>query len=192
MSIRQPLLALLDGGDRYGYELHAHFDERTGGAWPLNIGQVYSTLDRMVRDGVVTREDTGDARHVLYALTLAGREELETWWSSPVDRGPGRDDVALKIALAIGAQGVDPVDVIRVQRHSAMQRLQEFNRARRSAGQDDAAWELIADALIFRTEAELRWLDHSEQRLATREVNAKPSAPGRLSTESVPSKQRAR
>ena len=61
MSIRQGILAMLAAGPRYGYQLRTEFEERTGGTWPLNIGQVYTTLSRLERDGLVDR-DRGDRR----------------------------------------------------------------------------------------------------------------------------------
>ncbi|NYI42415.1 PadR family transcriptional regulator [Demequina lutea] len=167
MSIRHSLLVLLSESDRYGYELRTEFEGRTGGVWPLNVGQVYSTLDRLERDGLVTREDVDGERQVRYSLSDAGRAALSAWWASPVPVSKvGRDDVALKIALAASTAGVDVVDVIRAQRRSVMSALQDLNRAKR-AGSDEA-WELVADALIFRAEAEVRWLDHTAARLARR------------------------
>lgn len=170
MSVKHSLLALLDEGDRYGYELRSHFEARTGGTWPLNAGQVYSTLDRLERDGLISRTDGSDGadeRQVHYALTPAGRAEVATWWSSPVPlAAPGREDMALKIALAIHSPAVDVARVIQVQRLEVMRQLQELNRAKRASGSADAAWEIVADAMIFRAEAQVRWLDHTEQRLA--------------------------
>ena len=58
MSIRHSLLALLVEGDAYGNQLRTAFEERTGGTWPLNIGQVYQTLDRLVRDGLAMQQKT--------------------------------------------------------------------------------------------------------------------------------------
>ncbi len=54
MSVRHSLLALLEEGPRYGYQLRSEFEHRTAAAWPLNVGQVYSTLARLERDGLVT------------------------------------------------------------------------------------------------------------------------------------------
>lgn len=177
MSIKHSLLALLAEDDRYGYELRTEFETRTGGAWPLNIGQVYSTLERLERDGLVLRANPDDERQVRYSLTPSGRDEVTRWWTAsvPVAR-IGRDDVALKIALAVASPGIDAGAVIHEQRRDAMASLQELNRTKRSS--TDAAWELVADALIFRAEAEIRWLDHTEQRLALtrRRAPAPPSS----------------
>lgn len=167
VSIKHSLLVLLAEGDRYGYELRQEFEGRTGGVWPLNVGQVYTTLERLERDGLVTREESDSGRQVRYRLADAGRAEVQQWWSSPVPvQKVGRDDVALKIALAASTPGVDVLAVIHAQRRAVMASLQDLNRAKRTGG--DEAWELVADALIFRAEAEVRWLDHTETRLAQR------------------------
>jgi len=188
MSVKHSLMALLDEGDRYGYELRSHFEARTGGTWPLNIGQVYSTLERLTRDGLITRTDGDDERQVHYALTAEGRAEVATWWSSPVPlAAPGRDDMALKIALAIHAPSVDVERVIQVQRLEVMRQLQEINRAKRASSGEDAAWELVADAMIFRAEAEIRWLDHTEQRLSS----AKQGPPQSRAIRPAPSREEA-
>ena len=67
MSVRQSLLAILDQGPCYGYQLRAEFDRRTGSTWPLNVGQIYNTLDRLERDGLVAKGDTDAQGHVYYA-----------------------------------------------------------------------------------------------------------------------------
>jgi len=84
VSIKHSLLVLLAEGDRYGYELRQEFEGRTGGVWPLNVGQVYTTLERLERDGLVTREESDSGRQVRYRLADAGRAEVQQWWSSPV------------------------------------------------------------------------------------------------------------
>lgn len=167
MSIKQALLALLTEGEQYGYELRAGFEARTGGAWPLNIGQVYTTLDRLEKSGLVERREADAEGHVHYGLTDAGLASTEEWWVTPAPHpSPGRDDVAMKIALAVSLPGADVARVIQVQRRSTMETLQDLTRAKRASADDDDAWELVADSLIFRAEAELRWLDHTETRLS--------------------------
>ncbi|WP_291381428.1 PadR family transcriptional regulator [Demequina sp.] len=169
MSVKNALLALLVEGEQYGYELRAGFEERTGGAWPLNIGQVYTTLDRLERDGMVERHEADADRQVFYSLTDAGRAEAEDWWVTPTGATvPSRDDVALKVALAATSPGVDVRAVIQTQRKATMSMLQDLTRTKRASADRDDAWELVADAMIFRAEAEVRWLDHTESRLSRR------------------------
>ena len=80
-------MALLAEGEKYGAQLRSEFEARTGGTWPLNVGQVYTTLDRLVRDGLVESAGTPDADgRIAYRLTPGGHAELRAWWVTPVDR----------------------------------------------------------------------------------------------------------
>src|SRR6476620_1199679 len=86
MSIRHGLLALLERGPRYGYQLRTEFESRTGSTWPLNVGQVYTTVPRLERDGLVVPAGEDEAGCALYAITEDGRDELRQWFASPVER----------------------------------------------------------------------------------------------------------
>jgi len=166
LSIRHGLLALLAHSPRYGYQLRQEFESSTGSTWPLNIGQVYTTLNRLERDGLIEATDEGDETHRVYALSEAGRAELAAWFESPVPREtPPRDELAIKLALAIRAQDVDVGQVIQIQRLSTIRALRQYTQAR-EAVRDDIAALLVADSLVFLTESELRWLDHCEATLA--------------------------
>ena len=104
MSIRHGLLALLERGPRYGYQLRTEFESRTGSTWPLNVGQVYTTLSRLERDGLVVPAGEDEGGHALYAITEGGRAELREWFASPVDRAnPPRNELAIKLAMAVGS-----------------------------------------------------------------------------------------
>ena len=101
MSVRQSLLAILDQGPCYGYQLRAEFDRRTGSTWPLNVGQIYNTLDRLERDGLVEKGDVDEQGHVYWQITDAGSSEVQQWWAAPVERSGGtRDELAIKLAVA--------------------------------------------------------------------------------------------
>ena len=171
MSVRQTLLAILDQGPCYGYQLRAEFDRRTGSTWPLNVGQIYNTLERLERDGLVAKGDVDEHGHVYYEITDAGRAEVADWLSSPVARGQGtRDELAIKLAVAATLPGVDVASVIHAQRRASLAQLQELNRAKYAGanpdGPEELAWSLVVDSMIFTAEAEVRWLDHTEQRLS--------------------------
>ncbi|KJL31013.1 PadR family transcriptional regulator [Microbacterium azadirachtae] len=171
MSVRQSLLAILDQGPCYGYQLRAEFDRRTGSTWPLNVGQIYNTLERLERDGLVERGDADDQGHVYWAITPAGSVEVSGWLSSTVERGTGtRDELAIKLAVAATLPGVDVTAVIQSQRKASLAQLQELQRTKYAGPQPDSpqelAWTLVIDNMIFQAEAEVRWLDHTEQRLA--------------------------
>ncbi|WP_182898567.1 PadR family transcriptional regulator [Microbispora sp. H10830] len=171
MSVRHGLLALLSRGPRYGYQLRAEFEASTAETWPLNIGQVYTTLSRLERDGLVSRDDQGDQNEqgrVRYAITPEGRDELDRWFAKPVSRADRpRDELVIKLAMAVTTPGVDVAAVIRAQRSATMRGLQELTRALRSLdASSEAAQRLVIDSMIFHAEAEQRWLDHCEAVLA--------------------------
>ena len=172
MSVRQALLALLEQGPMYGYQLRAEFEQRTGATWPLNVGQVYTTLTRLERDGLVEGTGADGEGHVIYRVTPAGRDEVSAWFTTPVPRTqPPRDELAIKLAIAVTVPGVDVGRVIQQQRSATMAALQDYTRLKRggraAAPEDraDMAWSLVLDSLVFAAEAEIRWLDHCESRL---------------------------
>jgi DNA-binding PadR family transcriptional regulator len=183
MSVRNALLALLEQGPRYGYQLRAEFEDRTGGTWPLNVGQVYTTLSRLERDGLVEGRGADADGHLVYAVTGSGRDEVAAWFSSPVSRTqPPRDELAIKLAFAVSVPGVDVGAVIQQQRTATMTALQDYTRLKRGGPGDDPhelAWGLVLDSLVFAAEAEIRWLDHCEARLrrAAIERAAAPADP---------------
>jgi len=168
MSIKHGLLALLEQHSMYGYQLRQEFEASTGSTWPLNVGQVYTTLARLERDGLVSQAagDEGDEHQRVYVISDAGRAEVRSWFGTPVrPEAPRRDELAIKLALAVRTPGVDVAAVIQAQRTATVRTLQDYTRAREAAG-DDLSWALVADSLIFAAEAEIRWLDHCETRLA--------------------------
>src|SRR3954471_23873403 len=157
MSVKHSLLAVLADGDRYGYQLRAEFEERTGSTWPLNVGQVYTTLNRLERDGFVEGEGVDDEGHVVYRITDTGRSEVATWFTTPVARTqPPRDELAIKLALAVTVPGVDVGTVIQRQRSATMTALQDYTRLKRRAAEgqarEDLAWSLVLDSLVFAAE----------------------------------------
>ena len=196
VSVRQGLLALLDQADMYGYQLRSEFEAYTGGAWPLNIGQVYTTLERLEHDGLVaiTRPGEGDGErgpsasggsgreHKYYAITRAGRDALRDWFEATAgDEPPPRDELLAKVLLALAGGREHALEVVTRQRTALTAALQARRRALRSAqadagavGDADPAGDglaalapvLVTDALVARAEADLRWLDMCEARLA--------------------------
>lgn len=197
MSVRQGLLALLAERPMYGYQLRQEFESRTGATWPLNVGQVYTTLQRLERDGLVEPlvADGGDgAEHdgtAVYRLTAAGRSEVDRWWTTPVGRGaPSRDELAIKLALAVTVPGVQVPLVVQRQRTETLRGLQEYTRLKHRADADhDLAWLLVLDSLVFAAEAEVRWLDHVEARVARaaqRRPAAQPARAAALAPEPTP------
>jgi DNA-binding PadR family transcriptional regulator len=184
MSVRHSLLALLQDQPRYGYQLRIEFQDRTGATWPLNIGQVYTTLDRLERDGLVKNDGDDGAGHVIYSITEAGRAEVQGWFEAPVERdSPPRNELAIKLALAVTLPGADVAAIIQTQRVASMAALQEYTKARRETTFNqravDTASLLVLDSLIFQSEAEVRWLDLCEARMVQlAQTNGNPLANG--------------
>jgi DNA-binding PadR family transcriptional regulator len=154
----------------YGYQLRAEFESSTGATWPLNIGQVYATLSRLERDGLVAPVGDADTEgRVTYRITDAGHAALEDWFASPVARERrSRDELAVKLAMALTTPGVDAHRVIQTQRTATLRSLQDLTRLKAGADpESDAAWLLVLESMIFQAEAEVRWLDHCELRVGT-------------------------
>ena len=175
MAVREGLLALLQDEPRYGYQLKTEFEVATGGVWPLNVGQVYTTLDRLERDGFVSME-FGDDEQKLYTITVKGLGELGAWWEAvPADEPPPRDELMLKVLMAI-EHGPDHALAVLTRQRSALTSLLQLRRRERAPAEptpdgspptDEAlATQLVTDALIVRAEADLRWLDVCEARIA--------------------------
>lgn len=171
MLVRLPLLALLACGPAHGYELKRDFEAAFGTVWgPLNIGQVYTTLARLERDGLVAaREVEQDDRpnKRVYELTGAGREELQIWLSEPAVRPRVRDDFAIKLVLAGLAGLADPAALIERQRAEYLQALRDLDALQARLGaRATTAERLILEGSALHLEADLKWLDAAEDTLA--------------------------
>jgi DNA-binding PadR family transcriptional regulator len=135
--------------------------------WPLNVGQVYTTLQRLERDGLIESDD--DAEEVgpqkAFRLTSEGAVELNTWLRTPTDlSAPPRDELVIKVLVAIQVPGVDVGEVIQAHRRHVVEQMQEWTRIKRDAG-DDLSLRLVLDAELFRLDSVIRWLDAADGRL---------------------------
>jgi len=167
MVVRNGLLVMLDSGPKYGYQLKMEFEHRTSNVWALNIGQVYTTLARLERDGLIEHLDSDAAdSHQLYRITDLGRQEARMWFATPVDHGtPRRNELIMKVILSLDS-GQDPRQVIQIQRAAAVKRLQEYTLLKTDVDTDsDLAWVIMLDSMLIETEAEVRWLDLVEARV---------------------------
>lgn len=175
MAVREGLLALLSERPGHGYQLKTGFEAATGGVWRLNVGQVYTTLDRLARDGLVRVDDDEGQRS--FRITPDGVAALGAWWETvPGDEPPQRDELMLKVLMAVSRGRGHGLEVIDRQRKAVMSLLQHRRRATSAAkakgGGGSLTKELVDDALVFRAEADLRWLDHCEQRLLDQPADA--------------------
>ncbi|MBA2497324.1 MAG: helix-turn-helix transcriptional regulator [Acidimicrobiia bacterium] len=169
MAVREGLLVLLGAGPRHGYGLKSAFERATGGVWPLNVGQVYTTLDRLERDGLVEPAEADEGQRA-WQLTDEGRGELGAWWwVVPGEEPPPRDELVLKVLLAVAGDRDHALEVIGRQRDALLgllaRRRRQARGRRRDAG-DPVAAELMVDVLVLRAEADLRWLDVCEERVS--------------------------
>jgi DNA-binding PadR family transcriptional regulator len=168
MSVRHALLALLSEGPKYGLRLRQEFEVRTGEMWPLNVGQVYTTLQRLERDGLVKSEG-GDTEGPQkdFRITDDGRRELAGWLRAPAEVGtPPRDELVIKVLVALIVPGVDVHEVVQAHRRGLVEAMQRYTHLKATAPEDDVALALVVDAELFRLEAIVRWLDAVDARLA--------------------------
>jgi DNA-binding PadR family transcriptional regulator len=166
MSVRHALLALLSERPKYGLQLRQEFEARTGEVWPLNVGQVYTTLQRLERDGLVESEGGDEGPQKGYRITGNGRRELVDWLQTPpTDSQPPRDELLIKVLVAVQVPGIDVHDVIQVHRRHLIEEMQRYTRLKADAAEDDVALALVVDAELFRVEGAVRWLDTAEVRL---------------------------
>ena len=173
MSVPHALLALLSEGPKYGLRLQSEFESRTGEVWPLNVGQVYTTLQRLERDGLVETDAEGERSQKRYRITATGAQELADWLRTPPDLvPPPRDELVIKVLVALEVPEIDIHAILQVHRRHAIEVMQRYTQVKAAAGEDDLALALVADAEIFRLEAIVRWLDTADVRL-----KQLPSAP---------------
>jgi DNA-binding PadR family transcriptional regulator len=166
MSVRCALLALLSQGPKYGLQLRHEFEARTGEVWPLNVGQVYTTLQRLERDGMVESDEADEGPQRSYRITEPGERELREWRASPPEvTQPPRDELLIKVLVATQVPGVDVREVVQVHRRHLVQVMQQYTSVKANAAADDIPLALVVDAELFRLEAAVRWLDSAEIRL---------------------------
>lgn len=164
VSIGPALLGLLQTGPRHGYDLKRAYDDRFGQDRPLAYGQVYATLARLLKNGLVEVElEPGDGPdRKRYAITDAGVSDVEAWLTSPEKPEPYlHSALYTKVVLAV-LTGRDGADVLDTQRAEHLRLMRELTR-RKAEG--DLADQLVCDHALFHLEADLRWLELTAARL---------------------------
>jgi DNA-binding PadR family transcriptional regulator len=191
VSVRHALLALLSEGPKYGLQLRQEFEAGTGEVWPLNVGQVYTTLQRLERDGLVASDDAGeDGPQKAFRITDTGESELHDWLRTPPDMAsPPRDELVIKVLVALRLPDVDVADVVQVHRRRLVELMQQYTRLKEDAADDEIGLVLVVDAELFRLDAVIRWLDAVDGRL-TRLGGPVPVPPARA--RSAPERLRRR
>lgn len=179
MPVRHAILGLLHQRPRHGYDLRSAFESLVGGpaVWDLKPAQVYTTLQRLERDGLVEPAETeriSGPDRVVFRLTDTGQAALSEWLSSGVHGDRIRDHFFVKLMVAVRTGGVDPRDVVRGQRLTLYRDLHELTGVRAGLDRDcELARALLLDKAVMQVEAELRWLEMVELRLT--EVERQPA-----------------
>jgi DNA-binding PadR family transcriptional regulator len=167
MSVRHAMLALLSEGPKYGLQLREEFEARTGDVWPLNVGQVYTTLQRLERDGLVESDGTGgEGPQKGFRITDAGEQELARWLRTPPDlSSPPRDELVMKVLVALRVPSADVHAVIQAHRRYLVELMQQWTRIKEDDAQGDLNMLLAVDAELYRLDSVVRWLDSAEARV---------------------------
>ena len=168
MSVRHAVLALLSEGPKYGLQLRHEFEERTGEVWPMNVGQIYTTLQRLERDGLVCADgdDMDAGQQKLFRITTTGAAELDQWLHTPPDLGaPPRDELVIKVLVSLRVPDTDVSAVIQAHRRYLVELMQQWTRIKESGAPDDIGLALAVDAELFRLDSVIRWLDSAEARI---------------------------
>jgi len=167
VSVRHAMLALLSEGPKYGLQLREEFEARTGEVWPLNVGQVYATLQRLERDGLVESDGAGEAGPQKgFRITAEGEQELARWLRMPPDlSSPPRDELVMKVLVALHVPGADVHAVIQAHRRYLVELMQQWTRIKEDDTESDLSMLLAVDAELFRLDSVIRWLDAAEARV---------------------------
>jgi DNA-binding PadR family transcriptional regulator len=167
LSVRHAVLALLSEGPTYGLQLRQEFEARTGEVWPLNVGQIYTTLQRLERDALIESDDDLDSGpQKTFRITADGTAELAHWLRTPPDLElPPRDELVIKVLVAMRVPGTDVHEVIQVHRRYVVEVMQQWTRLKEDEADFDLNFALIVDAELFRLDAVVRWLDMADGRL---------------------------
>ena len=180
VTVRHALLALLCEGPKYGLRLREEFELRTGEVWPLNVGQVYTTLQRLERDGLIESDssESESPQQRGYRITEEGRREVDGWLRTPPSVVPPRDELVIKVLVALGVPGVDVATVLQSHRRRLVELMQTYTRLKEDA-LDDVRVALVVDAELFRLDALIRWLDSADARVRALATAPSVTGPGR-------------
>jgi DNA-binding PadR family transcriptional regulator len=174
MSIKYAILGILAEGDLHGYELKSSFDEKVGEFWSLNYGQIYSTLDRLEKEELVThgrqpQEKRPDRK--IFSITPQGRSELEKWLSTPVTRVRAlRDEFFVKLVFMDKANPGPVLELIEKQKVLYLKHMNRLTHRKvalkkEAKNLEGLTTELLMDAGLFHAEADIKWLSLCEEKI---------------------------
>ena len=171
MSIKHAILGLLAEAPGHGYDLRAAFETQLAPQSRLNYGQVYTTLERLQRDGLVANEVVSQTERPdkkVYSVTDRGRGELAEWLTQPSKLELDlRNETYLKIMLARRLEGFDPLETIAIERRACLERMHEVAQARAKTGSSAEPFgtRVLLDLALLRLEAFSKWLERCEELL---------------------------
>ena len=179
MSVSHALLGLLEGASRHGYDLKRSYDRRFGEVKPIRYGQIYRALAQLERDGLVeiagVEAGSGPDRK-RYSITPEGVTDLDSWVGVPEEPQPHRQSALYTKVVVALMSGRSAQRFVDAQRATHIKAMKALTAARRAAATTQDA--LLADYQLVHLEADLRWIDHTEARLAAlaEEVRDEPAA----------------
>ena len=174
MSIKFALLGILAEKDMHGYELKSRFDEKVGEFWSLNFGQIYSTLDRLEKEGLVCHDREIQERRPdrkVFSITQEGRVELLTWLSTPVSKVRAlRDEFFIKLVFLDKNSPGPILELIERQKALYLKQMSQHTRRKLALKKEGAdletlTTELLLDAGLFHAEADIKWLTLCEAKI---------------------------
>ncbi|OIS10822.1 PadR family transcriptional regulator [Corynebacterium diphtheriae] len=160
MSVKHSMLALLYEKPRHGYELKTGFETLVQGMWPLNAGQVYTTLDRLERDNLVESPGNDQKDRKLYTITQAGKEELWSWLDEPVGRSLLKDEFYFKFLCADHVAYEEKQTMINKQKETLIKDVLHLTHLKKQMAQsENDAMKLLIEGALLHLEADIKWLD---------------------------------
>jgi hypothetical protein len=141
----------------------------------------------------VESDGEGERSRKRYRITAEGARELAEWLRTPPDLvPPPRDELVIKVLVAVQVPGIDVHEILQVHRRHVIEVMQRYTRIKAAAAEDDVPLALVADAELFRLEAIVRWLDAAEARLRQLPPASTAAPAGPLAPESTPATEVSR
>lgn len=174
MSVKYAMLGILAEKDLHGYEIKSSFDEKVGDFWSLNYGQIYTTLDRLEKEDLVTHDRQAQDKRPdrkIYSITRKGKKELEEWLSTPVNRVRAlRDEFFIKLVFMDKNNPAPVLDLIEKQKALYLRQMnhlthQKVALKKKTRDTDSLTTELLMDAGLFHAEADIKWLTLCESKI---------------------------
>lgn len=174
MSVKHAILGILKEASRHGYELKSIFDERIGNFWNLNYGQIYTTLDRLDKEGLISgTEEEQNTRpdKKVYDISPKGIQELERWLQEPATKPRAlRDELFIKLVFISRENPELALRLLERQTQIYMEQMREltetkYRLTKEGINSDNIMTDLLTDAALFHAEADVRWLSHVEAKI---------------------------